>query len=331
MDNIEFYCPYCARKTSLKASLQPVGKRKKCKGCGNIFMLTQAMTLMPKSDVPEDKPLGKIGKYNILKQVTPHTVMAQHSDSEVYVAIHSVPLVEISKESYCRFAADFKKTLVPLAESGMLRLYDLKWQANEAPSLIHVIQEYIWGNSLSSLLEQQHRLIEKHALKIAATAAAVLEFAQKRNLCHGELTMSSVLIDKLTCKARIANFGIAPLLRQHNLKRDAGSFDVEIASYFSPRLSQNQFKYCIEEDIYCLGIMLCHLLGGELPFSEYGQQVTAILKAKASGKISDRIKKLLTQLSPQTAAIVTRSLGGNNGYHLASELRQDIASALEKM
>lgn len=38
-DTIKFYCPYCGRETNIKKSLQPVGKKTKCKGCGKIYEL----------------------------------------------------------------------------------------------------------------------------------------------------------------------------------------------------------------------------------------------------------------------------------------------------
>ena len=38
-EGIEFLCPHCGKKTSIPVSLNPLGKKKKCKGCGRVFRL----------------------------------------------------------------------------------------------------------------------------------------------------------------------------------------------------------------------------------------------------------------------------------------------------
>ncbi|BBM85071.1 FHA domain-containing serine/threonine-protein kinase [Candidatus Uabimicrobium amorphum] len=40
MDVLNFFCPNCGRKTTIKKEFSPMGKKKKCKGCDHIFPLS---------------------------------------------------------------------------------------------------------------------------------------------------------------------------------------------------------------------------------------------------------------------------------------------------
>ncbi|WP_372367043.1 FHA domain-containing serine/threonine-protein kinase [Candidatus Uabimicrobium sp. HlEnr_7] len=40
MDVLNFFCPNCGRKTTIKKEFDPLGKKKKCKGCDHVFSLT---------------------------------------------------------------------------------------------------------------------------------------------------------------------------------------------------------------------------------------------------------------------------------------------------
>jgi uncharacterized membrane protein YhaH (DUF805 family)/ribosomal protein L33 len=51
---LDFYCPQCGRKTSFKEEQQPLGKKKQCKGCGEMFWLTQVNTKPPTSPATLD-------------------------------------------------------------------------------------------------------------------------------------------------------------------------------------------------------------------------------------------------------------------------------------
>jgi hypothetical protein len=44
---LDFYCPFCGRKSSLKESLEPLDKKKLCRGCNQIFVLTTDNLLPP--------------------------------------------------------------------------------------------------------------------------------------------------------------------------------------------------------------------------------------------------------------------------------------------
>lgn len=49
---LDFYCPQCGRKTSYKEEQQPHGKKKECKGCNEIFWLTEINMKPPSSRQP---------------------------------------------------------------------------------------------------------------------------------------------------------------------------------------------------------------------------------------------------------------------------------------
>ena len=40
MDVLNFFCPNCGRKTTIKKEFSPIGKKKKCKGCDHVFPLS---------------------------------------------------------------------------------------------------------------------------------------------------------------------------------------------------------------------------------------------------------------------------------------------------
>lgn len=53
---IVFACPTCRQQTHIDESANPFGKKKKCKSCGNVFVLSEATQIVPHGSVNERQP-----------------------------------------------------------------------------------------------------------------------------------------------------------------------------------------------------------------------------------------------------------------------------------
>jgi uncharacterized membrane protein YhaH (DUF805 family) len=55
MGFLEFRCPYCGRITHLSTEMQPMGKKKQCKGCDKLFSLSEETLVTPQENTHPSK------------------------------------------------------------------------------------------------------------------------------------------------------------------------------------------------------------------------------------------------------------------------------------
>ncbi len=161
-----------------------------------------------------------------------------------------------------------------VARLGLKRLYDktrkfdhsglVKVFPNEGTNHRYVVMEWVEGQSLRQILDEQTRLSIGRSIQIALKICDVLQYLHDRGVVHLDLKPDNIIVganDDIKLidfdLAREAKTGLLAMLRPKRM----GTPD-----YASPE--QIRGKPCsVRSDLYSLGLILYEMLTGEVPFS----------------------------------------------------------------
>jgi predicted Ser/Thr protein kinase len=127
----------------------------------------------------------------------------------------------------------------------------------------YIVMEYVEGNDLKTIIENEAPLTTERALHIAEQVAEGLEFAHSRGFIHRDVKPQNILISA-DGRVRIADFGIAKSMLSTAVTRTGIAFGT--ADYISPEQAQG-LSATPQSDLYSLGIVLYEMLTGALPFT----------------------------------------------------------------
>lgn len=164
------------------------------------------------------------------------------------------------------FRAKFVKEariLAALEHPGIVRVFDI-FEANDTA---YYVMDYIDGESLGDLVSHRGVLPENEASRIICDVAEALGYIHAHNLLHLDVKPSNILIDRLSGRAILIDFGVA---KQYDIMGDQTSqTPPAISKGYSP-IEQ----YCQGEgiasfspatDIYALAATYYKLLTGVKP------------------------------------------------------------------
>jgi serine/threonine protein kinase len=125
----------------------------------------------------------------------------------------------------------------------------------------YLVMEYVPGQDLGQLLEQQGPLPWQNALDLAYQIALALKHAHQLDIVHRDIKPSNIMVLP-DGTARVLDFGIARAQTSPHLT--IAGF-VGSPHYTAPEQARGQ-AVDIRADIYSLGIVLYRMLTGDLPF-----------------------------------------------------------------
>jgi serine/threonine-protein kinase len=135
----------------------------------------------------------------------------------------------------------------------------------ETDGVPFLVMEYVPGPTLAALLEQDQRLEPRRAAELVEQVADGLAAAHAAGLVHRDVKPSNILLDPVTGRAKLTDFGLArggaaaAGLTQEGVL--AGT-----PAYMSPEQARGQAGLDGRTDLYSLGATLYEALTGELPF-----------------------------------------------------------------
>jgi WD40 repeat protein len=126
--------------------------------------------------------------------------------------------------------------------------------------------EYIDGEALSGRIERQGALAPREAAAVAHQAAVGLAAAHSRGLVHRDIKPSNILLERVTGRAKITDFGLARALEVRTERLTQSGGIVGTPPYMSPEQIVSPQRIDRRSDVYGLGAVLYEMLTGEPPF-----------------------------------------------------------------
>lgn len=128
-----------------------------------------------------------------------------------------------------------------------------------------ISMEYVRGMTLRYLLEQSGKLPFSAGLRIAKQIAGALNAAHDMGVLHRDIKPENVILEA-SGNAKLMDFGIArPIRRTAPGQTQPGMF-VGTPNYSPPEALAGE-EVDARSDVYSMGVMLCEMFCGNLPFS----------------------------------------------------------------
>ncbi|WP_437932429.1 AAA family ATPase [Sorangium sp. So ce291] len=147
---------------------------------------------------------------------------------------------------------------------GVVKAYGLEKHKNG----IALVLERPSDTTLHELL-RAGRLELEAALKIARSAARVLDEIHRRKVIHKDIKPHNLLVDPDTLEVHLVGFSIATLLPQETQQAVSPEALEGTLAYMSPEQTGRMNRVIDRRtDLYSLGVTLYQMLTGVLPFAE---------------------------------------------------------------
>lgn len=287
----------------------------------------------------------RIGPWKILDEIgkggMSTVYLAQRDDGtfDRKVAVKFLHGMMPGTEMYRRMLAE-QKILARLQHKNIAQLYDAGITGNGRP---YFILEFIDGISLVEWCNTRELDFEER-LRIFEQVCEAVQFAHQRLIVHRDLKPSNILIDQ-DGTVKLLDFGIAKILEsdaEDDTPITRTGFFLMTPEYASPEQVKDN-PITTATDVYQLGLLLCELLTGSLPYNIDGKKPleagaviigkeptkpsTLIKTAKSKPKIRDYSpKKLKQRLKGDIDNIVLKALRKEpeRRYDSASQMLEDI-------
>jgi serine/threonine-protein kinase len=170
----------------------------------------------------------------------------------------------------------------------------------------YLVLDYVQGQSLRCLLQQEGRLSELRTVRISRQVAAALAAAHAASIVHRDLKPDNVMLVDSSAEAdfaKVLDFGIAKLRTEDMANEPAITrFGTVFGTpeYMSPEQALGQ-SVDARSDLYSLGIMMYEMLSGTTPFAD--EQLVTVLTRQMTDTPAP-----LTSVSPELAALIMQLL-----------------------
>jgi len=207
---------------------------------------------------------------------------------------------------------------------AVVRFIDLV-QADHRPVLV---MEDFGGEALSSLLGAG-RLTPARIVQLGVDLADALAALHEQGINHKDINPSNILVNREADLVKLADFGIASLLRREGLRVGSPQALEGTLGYMSPEQTGRTNRFIdYRTDFYSLGVTLYELLTGALPFRvDDAAEMLHAHVARAPVPLAEARPDLPAPLSQ----VVMKMLAKNpeERYQSASGLAHDLRACLE--
>lgn len=274
-----------------------------CSACGNVievagippFTIVQCDKCKTKMAVP-----GMFGPYQLFKCLGKGGYGATYRGIEKFLKRPvAVKVIRSSCAKNEQVVEDFfreARILASLNHPNVAHVYSLGVH-KEQP---YIVMELVGGGRMDRLFRTKP-LDETKALDIAIDVAEGLIATHEKDLVHGDVKPSNILLDE-SGTAKLVDFGMVRLGGDASTEGLAGT-----PYYISPEQAQNQ-KIDFRSDMYSLGATLFHSLTGRPPFE--GQTVREVIVARLEKPVPN-LSAFRTDLCPETCATIARMMAVN--------------------
>jgi serine/threonine protein kinase len=214
-------------------------------------------------DVPQD-----VGSYSFVRTMGTGSysllALVRSSDtSELYVC-KVVPRASLHDPLMLELFEREVRIMESIQHDNIVQLIDVIYGTD----LIFLIMEYCSGGDLLDVLDVSGPLADTDSRRILTDLVLGLEYLHDHNICHRDVKPENILFDAAG-HAKLADFGLSQHFREdHLLGTPCGSID-----YCAPEILGRKVYDGRMADIWSLGIVLCAMTTGRLPWASHRDTV----------------------------------------------------------
>ena len=212
------------------------------------------------------------------------------------------------------------RTVAKLRHANIVTVHE----AGEAAGHLYFVMEYVAGRSLRELIDHEKKSPPERAAPILADVAEALGYAHGQGIVHRDVKPENILLDGLSGRAMLTDFGIARALSAAGDGRLTGTgLLVGSPRYMSPEQAAGERELDGRTDIYSLGLVGYELLTGESPFPGASG---ASLIARQITQAAPPLKSRAPNAPPSLATAIDRALEKDPDHRWQNA--SDMANAL---
>jgi eukaryotic-like serine/threonine-protein kinase len=253
---------------------------------------------------------------------------ARHRDLKMDVA------VKVMHESYqqdAAFCARFQHEALSATRFDHPNLTRVLDFGQEPDGLLYIAMEFLDGQSLRELIEEQKRLPLERALRLMIQVCSGLTHAHARRVFHRDIKPENLVLVKGLDEdgheielVKVCDFGVA-----HGAGSGTRALFAGTPEYMSPEQCQGE-EPDAQTDIYACGVVLYELVTGVVPIT--GESVTQILTRQQTVE-PEPPSRHLPGLDAHVDRVVLKALAKEREIrHMsARELRDELKQLVEDL
>jgi serine/threonine protein kinase len=203
--------------------------------------------------------------------------------------------------------------------------------------VFYLVMEYVQGETLHHLLRREGTLSVARTLTLLRQIAAGVEAAHDEGILHRDLKPANIFIMQQRKRTgtvigdgfvKVGDFGLAKIVSQAVAESDAHSGSgpqsrgiIGTPEYMAPEQMQSGATLDARADVYALGTIAYHMLGGRAPFS--GDLAQLIMQKMMNQPPA--LTSLRSDISPEVERVVMHALEKD-----PAERSQTVAEWLEE-
>ena len=243
-------------------------------------MTTSRLTLPPSRRVPD--PLASAADDELRAHV--QRALAAHYELDCEIGRGGMGIVYRAKDRRLKrqvaikllppelaFRSEIKsrflreaETAAQLSHPNIVPIYTV----DEVEQLVFFVMAYVSGDNLAKRLHERGVLTVDETRKILREVADALAYAHDRGVVHRDIKPDNILLDAITGRPMVTDFGIARAMDSTGDSRlTATGMAIGTPAYMSPEQAAGEREIDGRSDLYSLGILGYQMLTGEPPFA----------------------------------------------------------------
>jgi serine/threonine protein kinase len=164
------------------------------------------------------------------------------------------------------------QTSAQLNHPHIVPIYDV----GERDGIAYFVMAHVTGGNLATHLMREPRQPADEVRRILAELGDALAYAHLRGVIHRDIKPDNVLLDRLTGRVMVTDFGIAWAM-EAGARLTATGIAVGTPTYMSPEQAMGERALDGRSDIYSAGVLGYQMLTGRVPF-EAANSMALLLK-----------------------------------------------------
>jgi serine/threonine-protein kinase len=171
------------------------------------------------------------------------------------------PELAFREEVRTRFLRE-AQTAAQLSHPNVVPIYSV----DEVDGLVFFVMALVEGESLGVYLKREGRVSLEFGRHVLRDVADALAYAHARSIIHRDIKPDNILLDRVTGRTLVSDFGIARAAEGDSRLTVTG-IAVGTPAYMSPEQAVGERDIDGRSDLYSLGVVGYQMLTGALPFS----------------------------------------------------------------